>query len=95
MPFHEPDYQNLLNSMFKLKIMTDVGNDIDQCRLVAGSDFIVCALATSPALLGRYLSIPTCYVYSGSAEIERVIDYKLPIFRDAFEIIQWISSQIK
>lgn len=95
MPFHEPDYQNLLNSMLKLKIMTDVGHDIDQCRLVAGSDFIVCALGTSPALLGRYLSVPTCYVYSGRAKIEKAIDYKLPIFFDAFEIIKWISSQIK
>ncbi len=64
--------------------------------LIRKSEFVICALATSPAIIARHFGIPVCYLYAGSSELGHApVQYGIPIFRNSSEVISWILSNIE
>lgn len=64
--------------------------------LIRESEFVICALATSPAIIARHFGVQVCYLYAGSRELSGTpVHYGIPIFRNSSEVVSWIVSSIR
>lgn len=64
--------------------------------LIQKSEYVICALATSPAIIARHFGVPVCYLYAGSSELGNApVQYGIPIFRNPSEVVSWILTNIQ
>ena len=64
--------------------------------LITKSDYVICALATSPAIIARHFGVPVCYLYAGSSQLgDAPVQYGIPIFRNSSEVVSWILENIQ
>jgi polysaccharide biosynthesis PFTS motif protein len=64
--------------------------------LIRKSEFVICALATSPAIIARHFGVHVCYLYAGSSELgDAPVQYGIPTFRNSSEVVSWILSNIE
>ena len=64
--------------------------------LITKSDYVICSLATSPAIIARHFGVPVCYLYAGSSQLgDAPVQYGIPIFRNSSEVVSWILENIQ
>jgi len=61
--------------------------------LIRSSNGVLTVLGSSPALIGRYLKIPTRYGYFGNKELTKpLVDYKIPVITKKEDLVTWALS---
>jgi hypothetical protein len=60
-------------------------------EMIRNSDSVLTVLGSSPALIARYLDVPTAYGYFGNKELGNpIVNYNIPKLRSDIELVDWV-----
>ena len=92
---HFDSYLETLNNLYEADYAVELHWSFDLAKCVLESDFVICAIATSPALLARYFGVPVAYYFGGIHTLGKPpIDYGIPIFFSPLELSKWILTKL-
>jgi hypothetical protein len=88
---HSQTYLKRLEFMHSQGIINLLPWHTNPYLMISKTDLTLSVLGSSPALIARWLAVPTAYGYFGEGElIQPIIDYGIPILRNSSELSNWI-----
>ena len=95
-PEHFKAYLNLRDELFNLKGFRGVKWHDNMYQIIASSNFVICMVGTSPALVAKELNIPVVYLHVGDVSIfEPPVDYGIEVLNSLEELLLHYQRIIK
>jgi hypothetical protein len=91
---HLSPYLNFKNDLISRGKFTESNWNENIYKVILESDFVICSLGTSPALIAKEFKIPVVYYFGGKLNLEpRLVDYGIKIITTPFDLINEYKSK--